>query len=249
MTSRTIQAWLGVMLVTASAAVFAQGVYVIQTDKGPVFSDKPQAGAKEVTLRPLSVVPSVKETKPIEAPPPVASRESPSRPREDSGRGDAAPAYSSLAIVEPADNGSVVANTGVFEVRLAIDPPLRLGEGHAFVVRINGRTVAQRFTATEFLIPAEFWAENPPPANQMAQLDVAVVDGGGQVLRRASPVRFMMRYVTVLNQPRPTVLSPIAPHHFPARPKLKPELPKSEPVKPQASPSNSASGLVGRKDP
>ena len=47
-------------LVAGSSLLFAQGVYVIQGDKGPVFTDQPQAGAKEVKLRPISVVPAVK---------------------------------------------------------------------------------------------------------------------------------------------------------------------------------------------
>ena len=38
------------------ATLAAQGVYMTRGEKGPVFSDKPLPGAKEVTLPPLNVV-------------------------------------------------------------------------------------------------------------------------------------------------------------------------------------------------
>jgi len=39
--------------------------------------------------------------------------------------------YRSFAIVSPENEGSVIANTGIFEVRVSVDPSLQLGEGHA----------------------------------------------------------------------------------------------------------------------
>ena len=39
----------------------------------------------------------------------------------------AAGAYARFSIVEPENGGSVMANTAAFEVRVAADPPLRLG--------------------------------------------------------------------------------------------------------------------------
>ena len=240
MMRRMILLGVAMLLAVSGATVFAQGVYVIQTDKGPVFTDKPQAGSKEVSLRPLSVVPSVKESKTGDAAAAAPAKPAVSVIPDPAAKPDIASVYSRLSILEPADNGSVVANTGVFEVRLAVDPALRLGDGHSFVVRINGRTVAQRFTAAEFLIPAEFWAEGFPPANQMVQLDASVVDAGGQVLVRAQPVRFFMRYVTVHNQP----------HLIVPRPVIRPQPPVN--IKPKAVPAPasgySAEGLVGRKD-
>lgn len=209
--------WCGVWMLAFSATLSAQGVYVTQGDKGPVFSDKPQSGAKEVHLRPLSVVPSEKSSSSVEAPSDSArnaaavssGRSTAKASGADSRRDDAAPAYASFQIVSPEDGGSVIANTGAFDVRLAVDPSLSLGEGHAFVVRINGRELAQRFTSTELLVPAEFWGD-APPINQQAQIDAAIVDGAGRVLKRAAPVRFFLRYTTVLNRPHPLV--PIQPY-------------------------------------
>jgi len=109
--------------------------------------------------------------------------------------------YRKFSVLSPEDNGSVLANTAIFEVRLAVEPRLQLGEGHAFDVSINGRSVGQRFTATEFMIPPEFWGGQMPLANQELQLDASIVDENGKGLMKAPPVRFFMRYAMVRNLP------------------------------------------------
>jgi len=199
-------------LAAFSGLSHAQGVYVTQGANGPVFSDKPQPGAKEVTLKPLNVVPLLKA--------PKVPAAAPTEVKEESGNADAAapaPAYQSFAVLYPENNGSIVANTAVFDVRVAVDPALRLGEGHAFVVSLNGRPVGQRFTSTEFMIPPEFWGDTLPPPNQEMQLDASIVDANGQVLTSAAPVRFSLRYATVLNHPRR--LRPPVPPKAPPAPK------------------------------
>ena len=201
-------------LMLVCALVQAQGVYVTQGENGPVFSDKPRPGAKEVTLRPLSVV----------APPPkVVAPAAPANP-DDGKNGDTLPfSYHSFSVVSPENNGSIVANTAVFEVRVAVDPPLQLGEGHAFSVKLNGQAVGQRFTATEFMIPPEFWGDTLPPPNQTVQLDASIVDANGQVLKKAAPIRFVLRYATVMNHPRnPVPLPGTRPKPVP-KPVLEPE--------------------------
>ncbi len=195
------------VLLLQGATPFAQGVYVTPGAKGPVFSDKPQVGAKEVTLRPLNVV---APTESKGATPPAATV------RNDNMKAEVVvPSYRSFTVVSPEDNGSVVANTALFEVRVSVEPPLQLGERHAFVVSINGRPVGQRFTATEFMIPPEFWGDTLPPANQSLQVDASIVDGNGQVLKKAAPVRFFMRYATILNNPRRPVPLPATPPRQP----------------------------------
>jgi len=176
------------------AAALAQGVYVTRGENGPVFSDKPQAGAKEVTLKPLTVVPGATESSSVAKPGPNAGKKENRTP-------EVAPPYRSLAIVAPENNGSVAGDTSLLEVRLAVDPPLLLAEGHAFVVRVNGRFVDQRFTATEFMIPPESWPEGYLPANRSVELDATIVDGAGQVVMRAAPIQFYSRQIIV--QPPP----------------------------------------------
>ena len=178
------------------SAVQAQGVYVTPGANGPVFSDKPQLGAKPVALQPLNVV----------APQPKAAAEPLAKTADQlpAAKQDAGVAeYRSFSVIAPEDGASVAANTAVFEVRVAIDPPLLLGEGHAFAAKINGRPVGLRFTATEFMIPPEFWGDALPPVNQQMQFDVYVVDLNGRVLKKAAPARFFMRYVQFYPHKRP----------------------------------------------
>lgn len=179
------------MIVIAVAAalalpVLAQTVYETRGANGPVFSDKPQAGAKAVDLKPLNV---------IDSPAPGAAPAAAQRKAE--GGKEAAVGYRSFAIVFPEKEGSVVANTAVFDVRVAVEPALQLGEGHAINVSINGKPVGKRFTATEFMIPAEFWGDQLPEPNQRHQVDASIVDRAGAVLKNAAPVQFYLRHASV----------------------------------------------------
>ncbi len=182
----------------------AQEVFVTRGAGSPVYSDRPQAGGKPVTLPELNVSKPVPVAK---APPPLASPL-----RDDSGGAAATPAYRRFSIVSPANDGSVAANTAIFEVRVAVEPPLQLGDGHAILVSINGRPVGQRFTASEFMIPPEFWGDTLPPINQRHQLDAAIVDQAGTVLLCAQPVTFYLRQVQSIHQrPRPLPVYPPRP--------------------------------------
>ena len=236
-----IIAYVGALLFASSlsGAASAQGVYVTPGEHGPVFSDKPQSGAKEVTLKPLNVVPST---------PPVSARKGGASGGEKEsaatgaahGKGGAvvADVYRHFAIVSPTDNGSVLGDTALLEVRLAVDPPLLLGEGHAFVVRINGRFVEQRFSSTEFVIPPEFWDEGYLPGNSRVQVEASIVDGAGQIVMRAVPVEFYSRQRVVYPQPYPVVPvypAPLPPRHHPVQPPYRPNRPDRGSEEPPAS--------------
>jgi len=189
----------GLLLGATTAA--AQTVYETRGANGPVFSDKPQPGAKAIELKPLNVIENSKLTGGDKKAMPPAKPQAGND--KAAGDKDAIADYRSFAIVFPENEGSVVANTAEFEVRLAADPALRLGEGHAFVVSINGQYVAQRFTASEFTIPPEFWGDQPPLPNQRVQLGAAIVDRNGAVLKDAVPVQFYLRHATILQHPHP----------------------------------------------
>ena len=211
----------------SSPLLFAQGVYVIKGENGPLFTDQPQSGAKEIQLQPLSVVPAPAYPRPVRpdsssaasSPAPVVTEAKTPEPVQK----PALPGYEHFSIVSPEDNGSIVANGGGFSVRLSVSPPLLLGEGHAFAVSVNGRQHGQRFTSTEFTIPPSFWGGEPPPPNQHAQLDVSIVDAQGKLVMKAAPVRFIARYISrsyrpvlPLQQRRPVIS---------AEPKIIPVLP------------------------
>ncbi len=218
-------------VLACSTGLAQQGVYVTQGEKGPTFSDKPQAGAKEMKLKPLSVVPAV----PV---PPPDKKAGAGSPEAGFGQGDRKGGdrrtnspYRSFSILAPQDNGSIAGDTSTFEVRLEVDPPLALAEGHAFVVRVNGRFVERRFILTDFLIPPEFWEDGYLPANQGMELEASIVDDNGQIVMRAAPVTFRTRQLAVSpdyyrypGQPA-YVPFPIVPGHpeRPPRPGSKPK--------------------------
>ncbi|MBL8396439.1 MAG: hypothetical protein JNK99_17125 [Candidatus Accumulibacter sp.] len=183
------------LLLAVLSTAQADDVFVTRGTGSPVFSDRPQPGAKPVTLPPLNVIEPVPVAR--TAPPTVRGID-----EEGSRSEPALPVYRRFHIVQPEDNGSLAANSALFEVRVAVEPPLQFGEGHAIMVSIDGRPVGLRFTSTEFMIPPEFWGDALPPANQRHQLDAVIVDGNGAVILRARPVRFQLRYVAGL-QPWP----------------------------------------------
>ncbi|MBI2307842.1 MAG: hypothetical protein HYU78_11135 [Rhodocyclales bacterium] len=186
------------LLLACSGLSPAQTVYESKSGQGKVYSDRPVPGAKAVELRPLTVI------EPLPVAPAAAA------PRDDGGkqRQEAVPAYRSLRVVFPEAGGSVAANNATFEVRVAVDPPLLVEKGHAFALRLDGRPVPGRFTATEMMIPPEFFGEVAPAGGQRHVLEVSIVDAGGQSLLTAPPVDFQTRYVTFLQRP----------HGFPFRP-------------------------------
>ena len=210
---------VSIVLVMLSVHALAQDVFVTRGENGPVFSDKPQAGAREVTLKPLNVVP------PVEAPPatPVTKEAKTGRLPEEAPA--PSPSYRSLAIVSPENNGSVAGNSSLFEVRLFAVPPLSVGEGHVFLVRINGRTVERRFTAPEFVIPPEFWEYGYVPADQSMQIEASIVDGSGQILMRAAPVVVYTRQIYVRPNGVPILPGYRPPPVRPPKPRPKPEMP------------------------
>ncbi|MDR1163491.1 MAG: hypothetical protein LBM17_06635 [Candidatus Accumulibacter sp.] len=190
-----------------SSAAWGEGVYVTEGPNGPTFSNVPQEGSKEINLRPLTVIQSPKQEGAATPPPPARGATPRARDRGTAPRVTPPPpgaalesAYREFSVLWPLDNGSVIINPGTFDVRVSVDPALRLEEGHAFAVSINGDPVRERFTSTEFMIPPEFWGE-AIPMNQFASLQASIVDKSGSVLKLAEPIRFMMRFTTVLQNP------------------------------------------------
>ncbi|GHU34407.1 hypothetical protein AGMMS50256_27970 [Betaproteobacteria bacterium] len=209
------------------AEILAQGVYVTRDKNGPVFSDKPQAGSRELKLPPLTVIPAVPTSGPNKAQSPSVRPDARQTEREPP---EVIAPYRSLTVIAPADGISVAGDVSLLEVRLAVDPPLLRAEGHAFVVLIDGRSVDQYFTSTEFLIPPGFWPDRYMPSNQRMQLDAAIVDRSGQILMRAPSVHF--RSLPVILQPQP----------YPVRPGYRPPPKETRPAAPPKKTGNRVQG-------
>ena len=203
-----------------AALAQTQTVYEVRGPNGPLYSDKPMPGARAIELPPLNVVDFKSSNPATFAPPPP----SPSARKPESGKAIAS-VYRNFAIAAPEENSSIVAPAAVFEVRLALEPALLLGEGHAFAVSINGKPVGQRFTASEFMIPPEFWGDTLPPPNQRYQLSARIIDRDGATLKEALPVVFTLRNAA---------LRPRAPASArPATQAQEPELPSPNQAKPK----------------
>jgi len=159
----------GLLIATLAAA---QPVYESRDRSGPVFSDMPTTGAREMHLPPANVMDSPVAT-PLLPPPATA------------------PAYAGLQIMQPEDDGTVHSNTGQFSIALTLEPPLQRERGDAIAVRLDGTVLAVKRTTLQFDVTADEW--------QMAARDqvehtveVAVVDRSGNALLVAAPVRFTM---------------------------------------------------------
>ena len=202
----------------------AQTVYESKSGQGRVFSDRPEPGARPIEMRPLNVVEPIKGSA---AAAPAGDKDGKDG-KEKSGK-EVAPSYRSFAVVFPEADGSVAINNGTFQINLRSDPPLQIGQGHAFTVRLNGRQVPGRYTATEFMVPQEFFGDAVPAVSvQRFQLDASIVDATGATVTTAAPVQFNGRYVTILQNPayRQQQLYPYKPQA--PTTSTKPVTPKSE---------------------
>ncbi|MCM8596198.1 hypothetical protein [Accumulibacter sp.] len=159
---------LAVAVATLAAAARAQPVYESKDRAGPVFSDQPTPGAREVDLPPLNIMDPV-------AAPPALPQPSP-----------AATAYREFVVVEPADGGTVHTNTGQFTVRWRLDPALQSGQGDAIAVRLDGTLLPTTRTSSEFDISTDEWQLAAVDSVEH-QLQLSVVDRSGQV-RIVAPV-------------------------------------------------------------
>ena len=171
--------WMvGVCLLGATLAPWAQTVYESKGKDGPVFSDKPSAGATSVDVPPPNVV-----SAPAVAPPAPA----PSAP--------ARPHYSRLSILMPEVQGTVHTNTGAFDVDVRVQPPLRPAD--RVLVQLDGRVVPTAFRSTKLRLSEADWQATATGHDGEHVLQVGVVDAQGVVLIESAPVRFFVKRATV----------------------------------------------------
>lgn len=175
---------IGVFLLSllVAATVTAQPVYESRDAAGPVFSDSPSAGARELMLPPLD----------DPAPPPS--------PPVSSALPVAAP-YAVLNIVVPDNGGTIHSNTGQFSVQVAIQPDLHSQRGDAIAVSLDRTVLPTTRSVLQFdITPSEWQAAAGDAAEH--ELSVAVVDRSGAVLVTSAPVRFYVHRASVATHPK-----------------------------------------------
>ena len=167
------------MLSVSSAVVAAQEKIYESTEKGgvPEFSGQPTPGATAITLPPPNVIDTTQ--------PPAR----PQAPPQEVFTG-----YSQLAILFPAERGTMHTNTGAFDVRIVVEPALNAGD--AFVITLDGTALAGRYTSGHIPLTEQDF-QSAASADALHRLEVAVVDSGGNVLIASGPVNFYVHRATV----------------------------------------------------
>ena len=165
------------LLVVASAT--AQPVYESRDKAGPVFSDSPSTGSRELVLPPLAA--------PV--PPPPASSSALPAP-------SVVEPYTALNIVAPDNGGTIHSNTGQFTVQVSIQPDLQSQRGDALAISLDRTVLPTTRSVLQFdITPSEWQAAAGDDVEH--QLAVAVVDRTGAVLMTSAPVRFYVHRASV----------------------------------------------------
>lgn len=162
----------------APLALGQGSIYESQGASGPVFSDRPSPGAKEVVLPPPNVVSSEVLAPPQQVP----------APHPEQG-----PVYRKLAIAAPANGDTIWTNTGAFDVQVELVPALR--DGDRIEVKLDGTVLPRAFRSGAIGVTEEDW-QLAAAENVEHTLQVAVLDAKGTVVAESSVVRFYAHRAT-----------------------------------------------------
>lgn len=118
-----MRTWLPVLLLLLLPALAPAAVYKWVDPDGTVhFSDSPHEGAEEVHVAP----PQTYTPGPL---PPVTPSEAAPVPPPD---------YTRFELVAPANDATLRDNTGAIPLKFAIEPALKVAQGHKLVVLVDG---------------------------------------------------------------------------------------------------------------
>jgi hypothetical protein len=145
-------------------------VYESHGKDGPVFSDEPSPGAKRIDLGPGNVM------------------QTPQQPQAPAAT--TAPAYTSLSITSPANQGTVHTNTGAFDVHVAVQPALRTAAGDVIRVQFDSTLLPETYDSAQIQLTQADWSGAAQGDDAEHTLQVMVVSSTGQVLIKSAPVSF-----------------------------------------------------------
>jgi len=174
-----------VLVMTFGVAAEAQKIYRTTDAQGNVvFTDNPDRGGEQVELAPVTVVPSRGEVRTGQAAPrdsaPAASPGQPFMP------------YDGFSIVSPThEQAFPVGVAGNIAVDLGIEPALR--EDHRVRLLVDGRVSQSAMHTSAFMVP------NMNPGEHVLQAEL--LDAGGEVRHRTSPVTIYVLRANVNRQP------------------------------------------------
>lgn len=170
-----------VLLLSIAASATAAVYKWVQPDGSVIYSDRPP-----VESATPAELPSLQEIKIV--PPPPSSAE----PVEDSQANEPQTTeYTSLSISEPADDSTIVENSGRVTVQLAIDPPLQGAQGDSIAITLDGKEIGQGKGTTLNLTNVDRGKHT---------LQAAVKNAQGNVLITSSSITFNLRRSSVLQR-------------------------------------------------
>jgi len=167
-----------ILLLIASSGVATAGVYRWVDDNGQIhFSDKPQAGAKQIKLKATSVY-----TPPVQNESEADSQVE-QEVRVDADENPAVPVdYEVISIVGPENNQVVRSSEGTVDVSVELRPGLQ--SGHKIRVYLNGTQASQDLETTQITLQDMDRGTH--------SLEVSVIDEKNRELKRSSAVTFHM---------------------------------------------------------
>jgi hypothetical protein len=174
MTPRTIFCLALILLPAMAAAQTA--VYESKDKSGPVFSDQPSAGARQLDLPPPNVIQGP-GAPPPQPPAPVA----------------APTPYSKLVIVSPENGGTLWSNDGAFKLQIQANPRLQTQRGDTIRVSIDGNALSTAFSSASVNVSAGDWNRAAAESNVLHTLQVTIADQSGAVMIQSAPVTFYLR--------------------------------------------------------
>lgn len=187
--SRTVSIFLASLaLAMCSNICVAQTTIYESSDRaGPVFSDQPSFNdsanptAKKIRIEPMNGWQDAPATG------------APANPA-------AAASYSSLAIVEPANEGTIHTNTGDFDLIVSSAPGLRNGD--RIRVKLDGNLLNGSYNSVSIPVTADDWQAAAKPDDVKHTVQAAIVAPDGTPLIESAPVTFYAHRAVVRRQQR-----------------------------------------------
>jgi hypothetical protein len=146
------------------------------------YSSEPGPGAEKIEPPPPQVIPPLQ---------PIMSD-----PDQDQRTSPPAAAYSQLSVVDPTDDQVIWSNDREVGVSVAIEPALRIAQGHRLVLLLDGTPATQPSGETRFSL------NNIDRGSHT--LVAEVHDALGRVLFQSSPITFHLKQHSILQPSRPS---------------------------------------------
>jgi hypothetical protein len=161
-------------------APMAQTAYESKDAAGPVFSDRPSAGASALSPAAPNIL----------SPPAATPKPAPS----SSVSAAVASRYRRFVINRPSEQDTVHTHTGEFGVSASVSPPLRSSD--RILVLLDGNLVPNVYRGTNLRISESDWQSAATGTQGEHWIQLAIVDADGNRWIETAPVSFRVLRAT-----------------------------------------------------